>query len=303
MDVPRGMTIVEDLQAVLDNINAVRQGLTRLPASNDARGHVRSLASAANTLESVIGTMKGSATQPMAVGDAPGAARLTFGDALAGLGQAMVGTQRILDDAAARYARRAPPGAPVSLFRVPKMKAGFRFAIERLDASGLNLVFWGSQSNTRESNQQSIELEIVAVPPDPDQKEGLTSVPAAGWLLLGSAERRVWLVPELLKATLSSLYPEVNDRVVLIEQADPPFPGGRRVLAVAHLPTGPQGGPIAGAWILTMDINGNVQNPEVLVEFKSYDAPKPNVKPDPAKTAAEAIGRMFEALCRHQASL
>jgi hypothetical protein len=233
-----------------------------------------------------------------------GAASMTFTGALTGLGQALVGAQRALDVAAVDYSQSMRPGMPPTQFRIPKMTAGFRFAVERLDQHGLNLLIYSNSTNSREQNQQSVDVEIVAVPPDPQQQGGAGGVIPPGWLLTTETERAPWLTGELLREAQFSVFPRVHERMLLFGLATRPSnqPDTRRVIAMAIGSIIDKGTnalvPAAGAWKLTMANNVvNLEKPRSLEFQQCIEA----TKEAPIPSGAQMIRLLISDLCDAQA--
>jgi hypothetical protein len=55
-----------------------------------------------------------------------------------------------------------------SVFRIPKVSAELKFAIDEITNKGVNLLIYKDEAQARTLNQQSIQFEIVSIPPPPD---------------------------------------------------------------------------------------------------------------------------------------
>ncbi|MBM3521452.1 MAG: hypothetical protein FJX57_00720 [Alphaproteobacteria bacterium] len=123
------------------------------------------------------------------------AAGSSFADSIKGLGTALVEAQRELDAQSmlysghARAAGKGDSGAVPTLFRIPKLTAGFKFAVTKANQSGVNIIFHRSTKEERELNEQSVELEIVAVPPPPEMVERLRTLLPITRLVTDAGER------------------------------------------------------------------------------------------------------------------
>jgi hypothetical protein len=127
-----------------------------------------------------------------------------FAEFLGEVGRSMVTAQEALDAQSKKY--QASPGgqAMPSLFRLPRLSAGMRFAIEESTGSKLNLFFYSRQSAASETYQHTLDFEMVAVPPPP----GGPPAAAPGLRqLLDAAEREAALRPlrEQAAATAGAL--------------------------------------------------------------------------------------------------
>lgn len=100
------------------------------------------------------------------------------------IGSGVIGAQKRLDRASEEYVRSAlsassevtEDGTPAldsipanaSMFRIPRVTAELKCSLETNHDKKLNLVFYSDRSDVRELHQQTISLEVVAVPVPPD---------------------------------------------------------------------------------------------------------------------------------------
>ena len=100
------------------------------------------------------------------------------------IGSGVIGAQKRLDRASEEYVRSAlyvsPDGtedgnsasatlpANASMFRIPRVTAELKCSLETNRDKKLNLVFYSDRNDVRELHQQTISLEVVAVPVPPD---------------------------------------------------------------------------------------------------------------------------------------
>lgn len=113
---------------------------------------------------------------PKAVGpDAVKEKGTAFSDFLSKIGESVVQSQRKLDQKSIEYLSsiRDRPYLPPTLFRIPKIEAELKVALEEKDQTGLNVILFSRQSEMSRLNQQSLRLEIAAVPPSPDLLKGI----------------------------------------------------------------------------------------------------------------------------------
>lgn len=94
----------------------------------------------------------------------------TFQEFFRSVGASMVRAQEDLDEASGDYLAKNPPGGAVlpSVFRIPRVTAEARFALEKVREGGFDLLFFKDVKSRRESHQQSVSFEIAAVPPPPE---------------------------------------------------------------------------------------------------------------------------------------
>ena len=100
------------------------------------------------------------------------------------IGSGVIGAQKRLDRASEEYVRSAlyvsPDGtedgssasatlpANASMFRIPRVTAELKCSLETNHDKKLNLIFYSDRNDVRELHQQTISLEVVAVPVPPD---------------------------------------------------------------------------------------------------------------------------------------
>jgi hypothetical protein len=104
---------------------------------------------------------------------------------------AMVDAQSDLDARSAEYlaATSGKPHILPSIFRVPKLSAQMRFALEVTDGKAINLLFYKRDEKTTSRNEQSIDFDVVSVPAPPDAAKTLRYTGPRLDLLLDPFER------------------------------------------------------------------------------------------------------------------
>jgi len=101
---------------------------------------------------------------------APSTEPSKFSDFLTSVGQAVVDTQKQLDEASRKYlasADRVPTASP-TVFRMPKLSGRMQFEVQFDKSKTVNLIFHSETEKAKTLNQQSVEFDIVAVPAPPD---------------------------------------------------------------------------------------------------------------------------------------
>ncbi|MEO8657321.1 MAG: hypothetical protein ABI693_02575 [Bryobacteraceae bacterium] len=114
-----------------------------------------------------------------------------FADFLSSVGQAVVDTQKQLDDASRRYlesADRVPTASP-TVFRMPKLSGRMQFEVQFDKSKTVNLIFHSDTEKAKTLNRQSVEFDIVAVPAPPDMLIAMQSTVPAVSLVLDPAVR------------------------------------------------------------------------------------------------------------------
>ena len=111
------------------------------------------------------------------------------------IGNGVIEAQQQLDRASESYVRSlmrgsiesdpldgsAPATTPPllgSTFRIPRVTAEFKCSLEADHDKKLNVVFYSDRSDVRELHQQTVQLEVVAVPISPDYINSLRTQPA-----------------------------------------------------------------------------------------------------------------------------
>lgn len=99
-------------------------------------------------------------------------AEADFTEFMTHIGESLRSAQERLDDASDEYlqALKASKRAhiPPTIFRIPKLTADMKFSLERVGSKKVSVVFYSKEDKVRELHQQSVSLEIVAVPPPAD---------------------------------------------------------------------------------------------------------------------------------------
>lgn len=185
----------------------------------------------------------------------------SFGEFVGEIGKAMVAAQQGLDVASNLYSQGGGPLVSPTSYRIPKLTASMRFALEKTKERGFDLLIYSSTETARELNQQTLDLELVAVPASPDFVAAVEARRPRLALLTGAAQRA-----SLLEAFLADLAHDASAALEAVRDAP-----GRVVLAVGAArktgaaslvedvlvlfttpdPPGPQPGQ-AGAWYMTV---------------------------------------------------
>lgn len=97
-------------------------------------------------------------------------AGVNFAEFLSNLGEAMVETQRKLDQQSIAYLAETANSvfSVPTAFRLPKLSGRMQFELQYDRNQGVNLIFHSRGEKEIQRNQQSIEFDIVSVPAPPD---------------------------------------------------------------------------------------------------------------------------------------
>jgi hypothetical protein len=132
------------------------------------------------------------------------AARFDFDGFFAEIADGFVNAQSKLDVASAEYLKQVStkPHVLPSVFRMPKLNADMKFALEKKEGKGLQLLFFKNESTTTNLNEQSVHFEIVAAPPPAN----LLVAPVTVSVLFSKSRRA-----ELFKIIQDFLLPSPNN--------------------------------------------------------------------------------------------
>lgn len=87
-----------------------------------------------------------------------------------GVAGSLIAAQKQLDINSAEYISEVSGTQFLlpSVFRIPKLSAEMKFAVNKADEHGVNLFFFKDLTTDQASNQQSVQFDIVAAPLPPD---------------------------------------------------------------------------------------------------------------------------------------
>lgn len=119
-----------------------------------------------------------------------------FADFLSDIGYSVVDTQRQLDEQSRVYLEEIKPSNHINpaVYRIPKVSASIKFGMRKSKKTGFNLIVaQRSQEDERRLNQ-SLEFEILSVPPPPDYQATLSGeVPSIGFVFSAPVRNAVFL--------------------------------------------------------------------------------------------------------------
>ncbi len=102
-----------------------------------------------------------------------------FSNFLSSIGESVVASQENLDRESIKYLKRLKGNdthssiIPPTVFRIPRLKASLNLGIERSKSQKLNVLIYGKEEESKMINQQSVELEIMAVPASAELMQSL----------------------------------------------------------------------------------------------------------------------------------
>jgi hypothetical protein len=111
----------------------------------------------------------------------------TFDEFFSGVATSFANAQHTLDQRTSEYLAeiKGRPELMPTAFRVAKVAADMKFAIEKVDSTSVGVIFYKDTSSTTVQNQQSVHFEMVAAPTPP----GATTVTPGVRLLLSPSGR------------------------------------------------------------------------------------------------------------------
>jgi hypothetical protein len=302
-------------EELLRALTAIEMGIATAPDADLSTAQVaaagRRLADAAQPLAArlaALRTLLGGSDQPggadalPALPDASATADkpppTTFAAFLDQIGRAMVDAQQGLDTLSNLYSHGPAPLVAPTSYRIPKLTASMRFALETVREREFNLLVYSDTQRARELNQQTLDLEIVAVPAAPEVAAAIAERRPRFTVVTGAAARAA-----LLEALLAGLAGEAAAAAVRAAPARTVFAAGpprgpgptEDILALFTTPDpdGPAVGS-AGAWYMTVEAGKPRPHAAALVPFGAA----------PEGTAPQRLlHNLADELCRMQAAL
>lgn len=119
---------------------------------------------------------------------APPSLPLDMTEFFAKVSAGVVDAQRNLDDQSLDYLKTvaAQPHALPSIFRIPKVSAEMKFAINTKDSKTVGFLFYKGQTEAEQQHQQTVQFDIVSTPPPP----GFIPVPAVAGIVRLKSDRK-----------------------------------------------------------------------------------------------------------------
>jgi len=224
----------------------------------------------------------------------PSGEKRGFYDMLTEVGRAMIRTQRDLDEQSLDYTRQSGQRVGMaSSFRVPKVNASFRFALETTQGKELNLVFYEATDQTKNVIQQNIEVEIVAVPPTPEFRAAAETAWPRFRLLTDPDEREPYIGK--LRLELRSDPASINRTLLLRLQRGTGDPNGGEIVLAAlsrRKGTGAASTSVTGAWLLRRaSADGDLSAPEALLDNREL---RPGDRQDGFRSLLDNMAELSE---------
>lgn len=153
-----------------------------------------------------------------------------FGKFFTAVGDSMIRAQREMDRKSALYIEetRTNPHVLPSTFRIPKISADIKFALQSIEGSKINLLFYSKHKQSQEKHEQSLKFDIIAAPPPQavmdkiiTARSEIGSLPHVEFLS-NPEDRRVIFntIKTLAKGSPKSILKKEFNRVLILKWAD-----------------------------------------------------------------------------------
>ena len=106
-----------------------------------------------------------------------------FAGFLTNIGNSVVETQRKLDKQSMAYLEEIKPNKQITpaIYRIPKVSANIKFGMRSVNAKGFNILVSKRKEEDEQMLNQSLDFEIISVPPPPDYHQQLSNdIPSIG---------------------------------------------------------------------------------------------------------------------------
>lgn len=150
-----------------------------------------------------------------------------FGKFFSAVGDSLVRAQTEMDRKSAVYIEetRNHPHALPSTFRIPKISADIKFALQSVQGSKVNLLFYSKHKQSQEQHEQRLKFDIVAAPPPPEITEKILkrtldtgALPAVSFISNPVDRKKILTaIIDTTKGIVRRLFKQNADRVLIVE--------------------------------------------------------------------------------------
>ncbi len=137
---------------------------------------------------------------------------ISFESFIGRISHGVVSAQQALDGESANYLTKiaGQPHILPSIYRIPKLTAKMRFALQVDQSSGVNLIFFSKRDQLQSQNEQAIDFEVVNVPAPPGSEQQLLATGPLMDLVLDPNLRDQVLKAILAAPTAEGASPLIN---------------------------------------------------------------------------------------------
>lgn len=122
------------------------------------------------------------------------------------IGEGARNAQKSLDEQSEKYLLERPDFAPATTFRIPKVSANLKLAMNQIDSKKVGFVVVNKKSETQRLFEQEISFDIVAAPPPPESMASLDDLPLGIPILSSETERNtLWGLANAIKARIGKI--------------------------------------------------------------------------------------------------
>ncbi|MEO1257610.1 MAG: hypothetical protein AAFZ15_02400 [Bacteroidota bacterium] len=213
-------------------------------------------------------------------GPAPKEGEVDFADFLADIGDSVVDTQRKLDQQSMAYLEETKSNKQITpaIYRIPKVKANIKFGMRSIKQKGFNIIVAQQRQEDERMLNQSLDFEIISVPPPPDFQQSLSAeVPGIGFIFSMALRDAIFDAIDVYQPTPAHPQPGLNKQFlttsrkqVLILQVGPPMVEGMDDYLL--LAANDKAAKNVGIWYLRMDPTGEQKTVlEIILKFSADD--------------------------------
>ena len=210
----------------------------------------------------------------------PAEEEVDFAEFLAEIGDSVVETQRKLDQQSMAYLEEIKPNKQIApaIYRIPKVKANIKFGMRSIKQKGFNIIVAQQRQEDEKMLNQSLDFEIISVPPPPDFQQSLSGeVPGIGFIFSRPLRDAIFSAIAAYNTTPGHPQPGLNKdfltaarKQVLILQVGPAMVEGMQDYLL--LAANNEAAKNVGIWYLRLDPAGKQKTVlEIILKFSADD--------------------------------
>ncbi len=165
--------VIEDLNNIIEKIVSEKRKISKKKSTQIKSTCLNSLTSINTELKKVKKKLASGQTK-----EEKDEEKVGFSTFLSEMSEAAIEAQKNLDVASKEYLDSITGKNHIlpTIFRIPKLTADIKFAMERKGTEKVNLIFYSKGKDEIERNQQSLQFDIIATPPTPEVIQKLNKV-------------------------------------------------------------------------------------------------------------------------------